>query len=74
MSNMTQAWLSARDRPRQMHLSAHPAPLAQPATLPLPSQARALSAPPRPHHTQTRDDFVAKYFIAATPMADCWGL
>lgn len=48
MSNMTQAWLSARDRPRQTHLSAHPAPFDQAAALPLPSQAWALSVPPQP--------------------------
>lgn len=77
MSNMTQAWLSARDRPRQTHLSAHPAPLAWPAALalltPTASEGagtQALSAPPQPQHTQTTDGFVAKYFIAATPMVD----
>lgn len=80
MSNMTQAWLSARDRPRQTHLSAHPAPLAWPAALallaPTASEGagiRALSAPPQPQHTQTTDGFVVKYFIAATPTVDTGG-
>ena len=79
---MTQAWLGARARPRETHLSTRqdPVPHAQPAALlftlaPLRIQEPSPSAPPpQPHHTQLRDGFVAKYFIAAIPMVEHWEL
>lgn len=81
MSNVTQAWLSARDRPRQTHLSAHPVPLAWPAALALLVPAvsegagtQALSAPlPAPARTHN-SWFCGKIFYCCHPHGGHWGL
>lgn len=52
---MTQAWLRARARPRQTHLSAHqdPTPHAQPATLLFTSAPEDSGT--QPHHTNSQE-------------------